>query len=375
MKKIVIIGSGFASLTAIRTIRKHNKKIKIIAISPKAEFIFLPSLIWVPGNKVKDKDIVIPLANFFRKFNVEHIAAKVTGLSSDNRTIYTDKLEIKNDYLIIASGGRFIKKIPGIENTITPCQSLRSVKEIRDKLKSMQGGTIAIGFSGNPNEGPAMRGGPMFEFLFGIEKQLRVEKRRNNFEIIFFTPAPKPGARLGHKAADGILREMKKRNITTYLGQKIKKFTKDKISTEKANFKADLILFMPGMTGNKWFDNTSLPRSEGGFIKANKYCQVEECTNVFVAGDAGSFPGPDWLPKQGHIADLQAEAAAKNCLAIIDNKKPSHTFKAELICIIDSYNKGILVKRSAKSNLILPNSFIFHFAKKVFAWWYLRKYR
>ena len=49
---------------------------------------------------------------------------------------------------------------------------------------------------------------------------------------------------------------------------------KDKLNTRivdtafSAVADADLILFMPGMTGNAWFDNTDLPRSEGGLIRA-----------------------------------------------------------------------------------------------------------
>jgi sulfide:quinone oxidoreductase len=47
-------------------------------------------------------------------------------------------------------------------------------------------------------------------------------------------------------------------------------------------------------------------------LKADKFCQIEGADKVFVAGDSASFPGPQWMPKQAHMADLQAEAAAKN---------------------------------------------------------------
>jgi sulfide:quinone oxidoreductase len=66
---------------------------------------------------------------------------------------------------------------------------------------------------------------------------------------------------------------------------------------------------MPGMTGNTWFDATDPPRSPGGFIAADKHCHAEGWPHVYVAGDGGSFPGPDWMPKQAHMADLQADAA------------------------------------------------------------------
>jgi sulfide:quinone oxidoreductase len=239
----------------------------------------------------------------------------------------------------------------------------------------MDAGNIAIGFSGNPKEPSAMRGGPMFEFLFGLDTQLRQEKRRDKFNLTFFTPAEKPGARLGEKAVESLLSEMKKRNITTHLGHKIKKFETNKVVTESGEFPADLILFMPGMTGNQWFDNTELARSEGGLLKADKFCQIEGADKVFVAGDSGSFPGPQWMPKQAHMADLQAEAAAKNALDILDDKPASHTFKIELMCIVDSNNKGIYISRTMKGSFMLPNCRLMHIVKRLFGWWYLRQYR
>ncbi|SMN17117.1 FAD-dependent pyridine nucleotide-disulphide oxidoreductase [uncultured Candidatus Thioglobus sp.] len=375
IKKITIIGSGFAGLTAVRTIRKKDKEVEIMLISPKAELVYMPSLIWVPSGAVSKKDIVIPLDNFFKRMNVVHIVSEVTGLENKGRSVVTPIGTYENDALIIASGGRFIKKLPGIECAITPCEGLSAAEAIRDRVKAMDGGDIAIGFSGNPKEPSAMRGGPMFEFLFGLDTQLRAEGRRNKFNLTFFTPAPKPGARLGEKAVDGLLSEMKKRNIATHLGHKMKQFTDSKVVTEGGEFAADLILFMPGMTGNTWFDNTDLARSEGGMLKANKFCEVENTDKVFVVGDSGSFPGPEWMPKQAHMADLQAAAAAQNVLDVLDGKAASHTFKIELMCIVDSNNKGMYVSRTLKGGLILPSCRLMHLAKKVFGWWYLRQYK
>lgn len=375
MKKITIIGSGFAGLTAVKTLRKKDKNCEITLISPKAELVYMPSLIWVPSGAASKTDIVIPLDNFFKRMNVVHIVSEVTGLEDKGRSVVTPIGIYKNDALIIASGGRFIKKLPGIEHAITPCEGLEAAEAIRDRVKAMDGGDVAIGFSGNPKEPSAMRGGPMFEFLFGLDTQLRAEGRRDKFNLTFFTPAEKPGARLGKKAVKGLLDEMKKRNITTHLGHKMKKFEADKVITEGGEFAADLILFMPGMTGNTWFDNTDLARSEGGLLKANKFCEVKGADKVFVAGDSGSFPGPEWMPKQAHMADLQAEAAAKNAIDMLDEKASSHTFKIELICIVDSNNKGMYVSRTLKGELMLPNCRLMHLAKKVFGWWYLRQYR
>lgn len=374
MQRVTIAGSGFAALTAVKTLRKANPSLEITVVSPKAEFHYLPGSIWIPSKIREPEDLIIPLQPFFTRMGVTHLKAKAVGLSEDGRVLKTTQGDIENDGLIIASGGRFIKKLPGIEHAITPCEGIDATLKIRTRLAAMEQGTIAIGFAGNPKEPSAMRGGPMFEFLFGIDRQLRLEKRRDKFKLIFFTPAENPGQRLGPKAVTGLVREMDKRGIETHLGHKIKAFTESSVTTEGGTFDADLILFMPGMTGNKWFDDTSLPRSAGGLLKADAQCRVEGPSRVYVAGDSGSFPGPEWMPKQAHMADLQAAAAAKNLLAELQGQTPTETFKVELICIVDSQTSGMLVARTAKRNIVMPNMVIFHWLKRFFEWWYLRQY-
>ncbi len=374
MHRVTVIGSGFAALTALRALRKAGAS-QVTVVSPKAEFDYLPGIIWIPSGLRRGEDLRLPLDGFFRRLGVEHKLAEATGLSADGRVLETSAGPVENDGLIIASGGRFLKKLPGIEHAITPCEGIAAAEQIRDRLRAMRGGTIAMGFASNPQEPQAMRGGPMFEFLFGIERQLRKEGRRDQFKLIFFSPADKPGNRLGPRAVEGLRTEMRKRGIDTHLGHKLKGFSATGVSTEGGDFHADLILFMPGMTGNAWFDNTSLPRSPGGLIQADTRCRVAGFERVYVAGDSGSYPGPDWMPKQAHMADLQARVAVKNLMAELAGQTPSKTFKVELICIVDANDSGMLVARTEKHNLILPASPIFHWMKRAFEWWYLRPYR
>jgi sulfide:quinone oxidoreductase len=81
------------------------------------------------------------------------------------------------------------------------------------------------------------------------------------------------------------------------------------------------------------------------------------------------------MPKQAHMADLQAKAAAVNLLADLEGRPESETFRVELVCIIDAIDHGTLVWRTPKRNLVLPSSRLFHWAKRAFEWNYLRRYR
>jgi len=372
---ITILGTGFAALTAIKQTRKASPNANITVIAPKESFVYYPSLIWIPAGLRKGDDLKINLHNFFNRQKVQFVEASVENVTNGGRTVITTDGEYENDGLIIATGGRFIKKLPGIEHAITPCEGIDAANRIKERLDGMTGGTIAIGFGGNPKEPSAMRGGPMFEFLFGIDNLLRRQGRREKFKLVFFNPAPQPGKRLGPKVPDNLVKMMGKKGIETHLGNKMVGFEENTVKTEGGEFEADLILFMPGMTGPAWLSNSELPKSEGGMIRADMHAKVEGYDNVFVAGDAGSFPGPEWQAKQAHAADLQATAAAKNLVKSLNGQTDFEEFKHELICIVDTLSHGILIKRTDKGTTLLPPCRLMHFAKRAFEWFYLRQYK
>jgi sulfide:quinone oxidoreductase len=373
--RITVAGAGFAAITGIRELRKQLPDARITLVAPTSEFVYLPSLIWVPFGLRKGDDLRYDILPLLAKLQVSYVRASVTDISADGRTLQTDAGDIENDALLIATGGRYIKKLPGIENVITICEGVEAAEKMGERLRAMDGGTIALGFGGNPREPSAMRGGPMFELLFGLDTWLNKQGLRDKFRLVFFTPAPKPGQRLGEKAVSKMLGEMKKRGIETHLGHKLQSFENNVVKTEGGEIPADLIMFMPGMTGPAWLQGTSLPISPGGMITADAMTRVEGMEQVFVAGDAGSFPGPEWMPKQAHMADLQAIAAAKNIALNLAGKPASEKFKVELLCIIDTLDKGMLVYRSEKRSMALPSMRPLHWAKSYFEKSYLRHFR
>lgn len=375
---VCVIGAGFGALTAVRALRKADDKLKITLVAPNKSFVYYPSLIWIPTGLRQGADLVVPLDRFLTAHHADFHRGAVATVKDGGRTVVTESgEEIANDGLIIASGGRFIRKLPGIENAIIPCSGVKEAEAIRDRLEALYdtGGTVAMGFGGNPKEPSGVRGGPVFEFLFGLDTHLRRKDLRDKINLMFFSPAPKPGIRMGERAVNRIMDEMARREIDTHLGQKMKSFAPTRVETEGGGFDADLIVFMPGLTGPAWAQNTELPLSPGGMIKADEFCRVEGWQHTYVAGDSGSFPGPDWMPKQAHMADLQANAAAANLLGGFNGERPKKTFRVELICVIDTVDKGTMVYRDQQRNLIFPMAAAGHWSKRLFEWHYLRAFR
>ena len=373
--RITVVGAGFAGLTALRTLRRHAPDASLTLVAPRAELHYLPGTIWIPSGLRSRADLVVPLDEFLRRERISFHRAHATGLSADGRILHTEAGDIPNDGLVIATGARFIRKLPGIEHAIIPCEGVDAGEAIRDRLAALDGGTLCFGFGSNPNEPIAMRGGPVFEFTFGIETLLRKQRRRERFRLVFFSPSEKPGQRLGDKAVGLILGEMRRRGIDTVLGEKPQRFEADAVQLERTRIDSAMTLFMPGLTGQAWLDETPLPRSPGGFVQGDAQCRVPGVACTYVAGDGGSYPGPDWLPKQAHQADLQAEVAARNLLRTLRGEPADEAFTAELVCIVDTLDRGLLVTRKGSGGRALPPLRMMHWAKAAFEKRYLRRYR
>lgn len=373
--RITVVGAGFAGLTALRTLRRQAPAARLTLVAPAAELQYLPGTIWLPSGKRRREDLVVPLDGFLRREGIAFHAANATGLSDDGRQLRTEAGDVENDGLVIATGARYLRKLPGIEHAIIPCEGVAAGEAIRDRLAALDAGTLSFGFGSNPQEPIAMRGGPVFEFLFGIDTLLRKQRRREKFRLVFFSPSQTPGQRLGERAVGMILGQMRKRGIDTVLGEKPQHFEAGAVQLERSRIDSDLIVFMPGLTGQAWLDDSPLPRSPGGFVQGEASCRVPGFAHTYVAGDGGSFPGPDWMPKQAHQADLQAEVAARNLLRELRGEPAQETFRSELVCIVDSLDRAMLVTRREGGSRALPPLRVMHWAKVAFEKRYLRRYR
>ena len=83
---------------------------------PSAELHYLPGIIWIPCGLRAREQLVVPLGNFFARMKVRHIAADVTGLRENGRTVDTTKGEVRNDALVIAC-----RPCPATASARRPC--------------------------------------------------------------------------------------------------------------------------------------------------------------------------------------------------------------------------------------------------------------
>jgi len=373
MKKVLVLGGGFAGVDAAAHLRKMNYDVTLV--SDRDFFYIYPTSIWVPTHESSFKDVCVDLKELQEAHGFHLIVEKVSEISQkENRVTLADGQILDDyDYLIIAMGASKMKP-KGVENTLSICGAPEQALQIRDaldKLVEKGSGKIAMGFGGNPKDTSAVRGGPGFELLFNVHNMLKKRGIRDNFELTFFAPMAEPGKRMGPQALKMMDVMFNKLGIKQHFGKKITHFESDGVVFEdNSKLKSDFTMFIPAGDGHEVIKNSDLPTNEAGFIKTDDFsCILNEdgsMSNIYAIGDVASLEGYDWRAKQGHVAEVMAKNTAHN---IEQRDNGGSDFKGynehlNILCVMDSGDGAAFVYRDEKRAFMIPMPIIGHWLKK-----------
>ena len=370
---VTILGGGFAGVEAAIFLRKQG--IEVTLVSDRDYLFIYPISIWIPVSKIAFKDATIPLADLQKVHGFNLIIDRVNSIDCLNNIVKLDSREITYDYLVIALGASKVK-LEGLENTMSICgapnQSL-VMKEKFDALLKKGSGKIAIGYGGNPKDKTGVRGGPAFEILFNFIHVLKQKKIRENFEITFFAPMKVLGKRMGKSGFAMLEKLFEKEDIKKRTGKKIKEFLPNTVVFEDdSTLESDYIMYIPAGTGHTVLSHSNLPLSDAGFVKINDNCQVEGLGKIYAIGDIALIEGPDWVAKQGHIAEVMARNTAYNISQQINGSEKRKGYKGHLniLCVMDTGNGAALTYRKDEKDFIIPLPKVGHWLKQGWGFYY-----
>lgn len=374
MKRVLVLGGGFAGVEAAIYLRK--KKIEVTLVSDRDYFYIYPTSIWIPTGKITREDISVPLDKLAMKHGFQLIVDPVIKLDAKEKKVILQSGRTVDgfDYLVVAMGQDKMQH-QGQENTLSICgkpEEATAMYERLDTLISNGKGKIAMGFGGNPKDSSAVRGGPAFEVLFNVHNYLKKKKVRQNFELTFFAPMPKPGQKMGEKALVMMDKMFKMTNIHKKVGTKITAFEEDGILFEDGEkIESDLTMFISAGTGHGVIADSGLPLNDAGFVVTNEYNEIEGFEGIYAIGDSASLMGPEWRAKQGHVAEVMAKNVAYNILNHMQNidSKLSYMGHLDILCVMDTGNGAAFVHRSEKGGKMIPMPLVGHWMKRGWGWY------
>ncbi len=383
MKNIVVLGSNFAGFTAALQITKglekaRRKDYQVTVVSPTHEFLYVPSLIWVPFGRRALKDIRFDLRDVFRKHHINFIEEAAQRVDPDINTVYLpDGKTLTYDYLVAATGVQMnfdvvdgLKPEDGmIQNIVIPKLALKTKDAFEALVKDP--GPVVVGAT----QGASCMGAA-YEYLFNMDKELRRRHVRNKVTLYWITPEPY----LGNFGIDGMpggekmLRMfMKLYNIKWITDASIETIEPDRLRLKNGEvLPYKMSMLMPPFEGASVMKASPKLVDAKGFVETNPTYQHVKYANVFAAGLAVKVAPPFKIestpfgvPKTGYPSDITGKIAAKNILKLIkgDTKLTAKEWgKIPAVCIMDAGHKEVYLLanhlfKPRQFAIILPNVF------------------
>jgi len=366
--KIVVIGGNFAGFTAaIQIKRKLKERAEVLLIDRNENFLFIPSLIWVPIKRREIKDISIPRRPVLEKRGIKFVQTVAEKIDPLNQVVYTRNGEFAYDELVIATGPQVDYNVaPGVKEHAyyigTPDGAMKTRQKLEEFKKNP--GPIVIGAT---QKAGCM--GAAYEFLFNIEKWLREQNIRRKVDLYWVTPE----SYLGHFGIDGMpLGEpmlkafMKMFNIHFRINVGITEVTADEVVlTNGEHLQSRFTMLMPPFMGVDLIRNSpELDAESNGFIDVLPSYRHKKFSNVWVAGLTVNVPPqfkagkiPFAVPKTGYPSDETGKIVAENIVRKangITRMKEKPWGKIPALCIMDAGKKEVLI---FSNHLFKPRSF------------------
>ncbi len=372
-KSVLIVGGGFAGLEA--AIESRRKGFEVGLISERDFLYIYPLSIWLPFRTTTFNKLKLSLPKVAKKHGISFLKGKIEKIIGKERKVIINGQVWTADHIVLALGAG--KTLPeGVQNTYTICgtpdDTLKLEKSLQELIQK-GAGKIAVGFSGNPKDKSAVRGGPAFEFILNLHHDLKKRGVLDRFELTFFAPMEKPGLRMGENAVEMINSHFDRLGIRRQYGKKIKKFLATGVVLEDDELiQSDLTMFIAGGAGHSIALQSDLPLNEAGFVQIDNHCQVVGQEGVWAIGDMAAIEGPEWKAKQGHLAEVMARIASHNIHSLESGRSDlkSYTDHIEIICMMDGGSGGFYIFRDSKKNKLIPLPFVGHIFKKVWGFYF-----
>ena len=354
LKKVLIVGAGYAGIAAaLHLNRKGKKDVEVTIIDKNPYHTLLTELHEVAGNRQHEDSVRLPLAEIFRDTRVKVVTDTIHKFDFDAKVFAGDVGSYGYDYAILALGSSpAFYGIPGMQENAYTLWSFEDAVKIRDHIKEC--------FSKAAKAKDAAERARLLTFVVGGAGFTGVEMIG---ELAHWVKPLCRAHGIARKEVRLVLVDMLKRvlpNLDETNSAKAHRYMEKKLGIEIqletaiSEMKPDRAIFKQGEKAGElptatmiWCAGVGASESlreaaldtVGGAkrVQVDDFCFVGR-EDVYAVGDSGGLCGENRRPYAAMVENaLQtAEGAAANILRHIHGKKPEKVevkFHGTMVCI------------------------------------------
>ena len=354
MKKILIIGGGYAGIGVLNKIQKQfqdDVDVSISIVSENNFFLHTPMLPELSTGTIEPRHIATPIRNFCKR--ARFYQAKVFHIDFLNQCVSIKAAEketkLEYDYLVIAAGtktGFFgnenlkkysvtIKSLQDagiIRNRIIAQLELADQQETSKQSKFLSFIVVGGGFSG------VETAGEINEFIReSVEKHYRnIESDSIQVNLIATRDHILPEiGNLGNYAAKSLIHA----GVNIIYNTKVIDANESKILLSDGNsLDYSLLIWAGGNEAHEFIQSLEVEQDRSGRLIVDKYLRLTKYPNVLALGDCAHITDSNNnpYPPTAQHAIREAQTASKNLISLVNGN--------DNFTIFDYSSKGSMAK-------------------------------
>jgi len=330
VKRVVVIGGGFAGLAATRRLGGHA--IEVTLVDQHNFHTFLPLLYQVATAGLEPADVAYPVRTIFgREPNVRFRHGRVSSIDTDeHRVVLAGDDALTYDHLVVASGAaaQFFG-ITGAAEHARPLYTLGDARRLRNHLlatlesadshpESFDAGAPVFVIVGAGATGVETAGALVELLDICIRRDgLRIDPERSRVVLVDTGDRALPAFR--PEAGRYAVKTLTSRGVEIRLGTSVIEVTPDGVRFADGEFlPAAAVIWAAGVTVDGTLAATlRTPHGRGGRVLVEDDLSLAGHPEVFVVGDAAAVPlrpGGETCPQLAQVAIQSGDHAGRQIL-------------------------------------------------------------
>lgn len=328
MKRVIIIGAGFAGLNAAKVLA-NKPGIEVFVIDQKNHHLFQPLLYQVATAGLNPADIAVPIrAQFAKDQNISVYLGRVESINLAEKWLKNNGEKVHFDFLIIACGAQHSYFGKSEWEMFAPgLKTLEQATEIRRRILSS--------FEYAENESDVRRqkalltfcvvgGGPTGVELAGAiadisQTVLKKDFRRINSQsarVVLVEAGPRILPMFHPDLSAKARKGLERLGVEVRTSMMVMNVDAGGISTDRETISAATVIWAAGVQANALSKTLGVDLDRAGRIKVQSDLSIAGNPDVYVVGDIANFMTDKGLilPGLAPVAIQQGKRAARNIM-------------------------------------------------------------
>ncbi len=310
VKKVVIVGAGFAGLNAARRLRNVGD-LDVTVIDRENHHLFQPLLYQVAMAALSPAEIAAPIRSLLSGGNARVIQAAAERIDVEGRRVITDAGEYAYDYLLVACGAQHAYfgheewevNAPGLKTLPQATEIRRRVLEAfeaaeRESDANARRRYLTFVVVGGGPTGVELAGAIGEMSRYTLAKDFRTIDPRQT-RIILVEAGDRILTSFDQKLAARAMRDLESLGVQVWTSSRVTNITQEGVMVGSEHVASATVLWAAGVRAADVGRTLGTAVDNAGRVVVKEDLSIPDHPEVFVAGDMAHRLGTDGKPLPG----------------------------------------------------------------------------